>query len=154
MIGKMIMDGARDAEKVADVLQAIVDEPVTVAKKTAAVYLRRLFAEETIKLGDTVFAVYEMVVDGTFAQIFESLGDPNRLCFASREQVDEFCRVHRDKLRKGGYATFFLFKKGEEIFVADVFVYDGGRLFVSVFPLEYDFVWHAYCQHRIIVPQL
>src|ERR1035437_4426032 len=85
-ICKMVVDEIRDPDKlekalevVLGALQSIVDEPVTVAKK-AVVYLRRLFETETIKLGGAVFAVYEIVVDGTFTQIFGSLGDPNRLC--------------------------------------------------------------------------
>lgn len=146
MICKMIMDGARDPDKVADILQTIVD--------SSKGYLRRLYETEVIKLGEAVFAVYEMVSSGTFTQLFGSLGDLNRLSFASRKQVDEFCRVHRDKLRTGGYATFFLYKEGENFFVADVYIHSDGRLGVGVSPLEDDSLWSAVSQRRVVVPQL
>jgi hypothetical protein len=63
-------------------------------------------------------------------------------------------KKHRKWLRADGYGTFFLFKRGEEFFVADVRVYDVGSLRVSVFKLAHDFVWHAEYQHRVVVPQL
>ncbi|MCX6752540.1 MAG: hypothetical protein NTZ87_03545 [Candidatus Nomurabacteria bacterium] len=47
MVGKMIMDGVRDPEKVAGILQDIVNQ---VAEK---VYLRRLFETEVIIVGAT-----------------------------------------------------------------------------------------------------
>lgn len=146
MICKMIMDGVRDPGKVADVLQTIVD--------SGKVYLRRLYKTEVIKLGNTAFAVYEMVEDGTFAQLFGSLGDLNRICFTSREQIDEFCRIHRNKLRGEGYGNFFLHKEGKNFFVAYVHVVVDGRLYVHVGPLGLDVVWTASYQHRLVVPQL
>ena len=81
------------------------------------------------------------------------MGDPNRLCFASREQVDEFCRVHHDKLRKGGYATFFLYKEREEFFVALVGVYGDGRLRVGVGRFSCGVVWNAESRYRFVIPQ-
>lgn len=122
-------------------------------QETIVVYLRRLYETEVIKLGDTVFAVYEQVMDGTFAQLFESLGDKDRLCFASREQIDEFCRVHRDRLRSSGYGNFFLYKEGENFFVASVHVHDDGRLEVYVFEFSIDYVWYAGYGRRFVAPQ-
>lgn len=146
MICKMIMDGVRDPGKVADVLQTIVD--------SGKVYLRRLYETEVIKLGNTAFAVYEMVEDGTFAQFFRSLGDLNRICFTSREQIDEFCRIHRNKLRSEGYGNFFLYKERENFLVASVYVSDGGRLSIDVYPLVNNAVWDARFRRRVVVPQL
>ena len=146
MICKMVMDGVRDPEKVADALQAIVDQ--------TKVYLRRLYETEVIKIGDMVFRVYEMIEDGSFADIYKSVGELlDDLCFESREQIDEFCRVHRDKLRTDGYATFFLFKVDGNFFVASVHVDDDGRLHVFVYEFSFDYVWLAEFGLRFVIPQ-
>jgi hypothetical protein len=188
----MIMDGARDAEKVAEALQAIVDEPVATAKK----YLRDLYCHTRVMLGATgrvtitestdVFTagvdsdfvnwglntpsrsnlvtavtVYEQILNGTFAEIYGSLGDPNRLCL-TQSQIVAFCKKHRDKLRGDGYATFFLLKKepeeGDEekpeFFVADVFVIDDRRLRVLVHRFSLGYVWRAKYRSRFVLPQL
>ena len=145
-------------EALRDVLDGkaeIVVKVVTEKAKEMKTYLRRLYERQIIKLGQIVFTIYEMVEDGTFSQIFGSLGeDLNQLAFASREQVDEFCRVHRDKLRTGGYATFFLYKEGENFLVAGVYVDDDGGLGVRVYLLECGRVGHAEYRHRVVVPQL
>ena len=180
MVGKMIMDGVRDAEKVADALQAIVDEPVAVAKK----YLRRLFETEKIVIGatdgtetfkssglftggiygvsvpatvenptstqETTVAVHEMVEDGNYQTLFVSLGKAGEQEY-EQSQIVAFCRVHPDKLRKDGYGTFFRLKGG---FVAGVDVDDDGRLRVYVRPFSNDFVWYARFAHRLVAPQL
>jgi hypothetical protein len=99
-----------------------------------------------------LLAVYEMIKDGTYAQIFGGFGENlKRLCW-TESQIVAFCRDHRDLLRKDG---FFLFE-GEKggFFVADVCVDGGGLLNVLVYPLTHDGVWDAECVRRIVVPQL
>ena len=177
-ICKMVVDGVRDPEKVADVLQAIVDEPVAMAKK----YLRRLFGTETITVGvtdgtekfsgsdlfgDRVYGVtlpdvavkstpamhvmiHEIVENATFAEFFGSLGE-KRFRWQNMGQILNFCRDHRDKLRTDGYATFFELEGG---FFAFVFVDVNGRLVVRVDPFSFGLVWRAEYRHRLVSPQL
>ena len=97
--------------------------------------------------------VHEMVKDATFAQMFGSLGaDLDKLCL-TQHQIKIFCEVHKEWLRKDGYATFFLFKVDEQFFVADVDVTsDGLNIYVCRF--EGDGVWNAKYTHRVVVPQL
>jgi len=112
------------------------------------VYLRQLFTEQTITVGSTTVFVYEMVVDGTYSQIFGSLG-PNRRCWKDRAEVDEFCRLHHDKLRSGGYATFFEMEGS----VLHAHVRDG-RLGVYASRFDDVYVWRAGGRLRVVVPQL
>lgn len=176
-ICKMIVDGARDPERVAEVLQAIVDEPVAVAKR----YLRRLFVGETIVVGgtdgaetfksselftggiygvsvpatvenptltqETKVAVYKIVENGNYQTLFASLGAGEQKY--EQSQIVAFCRAHPDKLRKDGSGTFFRLKGG---FVA--FVYFGGRglLSVDVYPFSDDRIWRARYRHRFVIP--
>ena len=102
---------------------------------------------------ETEVTVYEMVKDGTFAQLFGGFGENlDRLCL-TQAQIKAFARDQRNWLRSDGYATFFLFKVGSEFFVADVYVYADG-LYVYVHRLSDDLVWDAESRHRIVVPQL
>lgn len=98
--------------------------------------------------------VHEMTKDGTFEQIYGSLGtDLNALCL-SQAQIIQFVKNHRKWLRTDGYGTFFLFKVGEEFFVAYVFVYSDGSLHAYVYRFSYDLVWRAEYRRRFVVPQL
>ncbi len=103
----------------------------------------------------TILAVYEMIKDGTYAQIFGGFGENlKRLCW-TESQIVAFCRDHRDLLRKDGYGTFFLFEEESGgFFVAVVFVDDGGRLGVRVDEFSRGNVWDAGYRHRLVVPQL
>ena len=97
--------------------------------------------------------VHELVKDGTFAQMFGSLGtDLDKLCL-TQAQIKNFCKKHPNWLRKDGYATFFLFKVEDQFFVAYVYVLSGG-LRVRVYRFEFDVVWGAGSSHRLVVPQL
>jgi len=98
--------------------------------------------------------VFEMVKDGTYAEIFGGMNnDLNSLCF-TESQIIQFVKKHRKWLRTDGYGTFFLYKEGEDFFfVADVVLYSGGP-FVFRYPLSLDDVWGAEYRPRIVVPQL
>ncbi|MEK7140432.1 MAG: hypothetical protein AAB815_01455 [Patescibacteria group bacterium] len=169
---KMVQEGTRDPSKVAAVLQSIVDE--------ARSGLRRIFETETLPVpatnGTRIFAnsgfvigyidpgykpqsgatppteaaVYEMTEESTYAQIFGRVGK-DRQRWQNEDQVVAFCSDHRDKLRAGGYGTFFELGGG---FVADVHVFDDGRLYVYVYRLSYDIVWHAEDRPRVVLPQV
>ncbi|OGG80990.1 hypothetical protein A3I99_01495 [Candidatus Kaiserbacteria bacterium RIFCSPLOWO2_02_FULL_45_11b] len=96
-------------------------------------------------------SVHEMNRDGTFAQIFGSLGDPQSLCL-TQGQIVEFCRSNRDQLRQGGYATFFLFVAKGELSVARVHVFDDQlKVYVRLFGDGH--VWGAVCRRRVVVLQ-
>lgn len=99
-------------------------------------------------------AVHEMIKDGTFSQIFGGMSnDLNSLCL-TQPQIIQFVKKHRKWLRTDGYGTFFLFKVGDEFFVASVRVFGDGRLRVYAYRLSYDLVWNAGYRHRVVVPQL
>lgn len=102
---------------------------------------------------DTLVEVHEMVTDGNFKTIYESLGrNLDNLCF-TQEQIIAFVRGHKKWLRTGGYATFFLFKVAGEFFVALVYLNAGGRPSVVVRRFSSDRVWFADDRRRIVVPQ-
>ena len=170
MVSKMIMDGTRDPEEVTDILQAIVDEPVTTAKK----YLRRLsvlnlcasdgietFGSSGIFTGGifglivpvdarakptfaTKAIVWEMVLGGIFTQLFGSLGGERKLW--TEAQIVQFCRDHRLKLCKGGYSTFFEMRGGV---VARVY-FAGVRLKVNVDSFWDNTIWSAEGRRRLV----
>ena len=172
-IGKMLLDGVRDPERVAETLQNIVDE------EERKVYLRRLFETEKITVdvtdGTETFAssglftggvygltlppskkatpvigsvIWEIILGGVFSQLFRSLGE--RRGRWTESQVVAFCRDHRDRLRTGGYGTFFEVEGG---FVAFVYFVDSGRFSVSVRKFSHDDVWSAEYLHRLVTPQ-
>lgn len=96
----------------------------------------------------TKIAVLEMTKDGTFKDIFTN---PEEMCM-TQAQIVEFCRNHKDKLNQDWY-TFFLFKVGNEFFVARVRVRSDG-LSGDADRFSDDGVWDAVCRHRVVVPQL
>lgn len=98
--------------------------------------------------------VHEMTKDGTFEQIYGGLGtDLNALCL-SQAQIIQFVKNHRKWLREEGYGTFFLFRVGEEFFVANVYVSSGGSLRAYVSRFSHGRVWGAEGLYRFVVPQL
>lgn len=104
--------------------------------------------------GKTSAAVYEMVKDATFAQMFGSMSDEVKKLCLTQAQIKGFVKKHRNWLRTCGYATFFLFESKGDVFVANVRFLNDGKLGVDVNRFENDNVWHAdYC-HRVVIPQL
>ncbi len=108
------------------------------------------------------FQVYELVMDGKFAQIFGGFARPlGELCW-EQDKILAFVEGHPERLHPQGYGTFFLFKvkfkentenKREEFFVANVYR-DGGQLKAHVFRFSFDSVWPAGYRYRFVVPQL
>ena len=98
-------------------------------------------------------AVYEMIKDGNFAQLFGGFGENlDRLCL-TQAQIRVFVRDQKNWLRTEGYGTFFLFKVGTEFFVAFVSVHAGGSD-VRVLRFSLGSVWIARYELRVVVPQL
>lgn len=154
------------------------------------IYLRRLYADETITLDPTngtrtiaqatkVFvwgidsdfkhwnldvssrstalakvSVHELVENGTFEEIYGSLGRPfDELCL-TQDQIIGFCVKHKDKLQRDGYGTFFLFQVDGKFFVALVYVRSDGYLNVYAFHFSDGCVWFALYRLRFVIPQL
>ncbi len=102
---------------------------------------------------EQVVDVHEQVLDGTFAQMFGSIGtDLDKLCL-TQAQIKNFCKKYSSWLRKDGFANLFLFKVEDQFFVASVDVYSDG-LYVRVFRLGYAYVWDAEYAHCVVTPQL
>lgn len=116
-------------------------------------YLRRLYTRKTIKIDLIVVLIYEVIKNGTHAQIFESLGDLSRLCFSSRDMLSQVCSYHYDKLRGDGHPTLFLLREGDAFFVVDVYKRRSGELDKIIRRLEDDVVWFAKHYPRIVVPR-
>ena len=102
--------------------------------------------------------VLEMTKNGSYSQLFGSLGrDLLSLCL-TQPQIVEFHRTHREHLRQEGYGTFFLFavkRENEEeydLFVAFVYV-SGGRLKAFVSRFTNGHVWLADDRRRLVVKQ-
>jgi len=107
--------------------------------------------------GETPVDVREMIKNATFAQMFGSLSaNVSRLCL-TQAQIKGFVKQHRDWLRTGGnatffLATFFLFKSYSQFFVAVVIFYSDGRLQVNVNRFRNASVWNAETRLRLVVP--
>ena len=96
--------------------------------------------------------VWEMAEDANFRTMFSSLGDPERLCL-TQGQIRKFAAERRDKLHSNGWATFFLFRVGEELFVAGLDDY-GRELLAFVYRFGNGYVWCAGDRRRVVVPRL
>lgn len=97
--------------------------------------------------------MYEMVENGNYRKIFGGFGlNLDLLCF-TQEQIIAWLEIHQSRLRSDGVSTFFLFKAGDQFFVANVIVHSIGFL-VDVFRFSYKRVWTANHRHRVVVPQL
>lgn len=106
---------------------------------------------------ETAVEVWEMVQEGTFAEIYDGLDTPLEMLCLTQAQIVAFVESNPKWLHTDGYETFFLFKekvKGEQkFFVANVFVVSGG-LRVDVYPVSLGDVWYAECHLRFVLPQL
>lgn len=144
--------------KVAEVTVSKCDGKRTIAKsgKVFSGYLDIGFKKikGNRETGDTKTDIYKMVKNSTFAEMFNSLGCNMDSLVFTQDQVVEFCTNHRDKLRTAGHGTFFLLKERGNFLVAYVYFDDDGRLLVRLYAFEYDYVWSADYQPRVIVTQL
>ncbi len=106
------------------------------------------------RLPQTELVAHEIVRDSTVTQMFESLAsDLNKLCL-SQEQIKLFTRKYRTWLPVAGCFTFFLFKVGEEFFVARVFWRTTDSLLcVQICDFSITYSWPAKNKHRFVVPR-
>ena len=113
---------------------------------------------------ETPIQVHEMISNGTFMNIFNSLPGTWNQKWLSQDQVIESCETLPTWLRQDEYATMFLCKINENkpiyedkpqdnLVVVSVGVRSGG-LRVYVRRLEHDYVWYGEARHRVVSPQL
>ena len=102
----------------------------------------------------TQVSVYEMIKDGTFAEIFNGMSDDLGSLCLTQPQIIQFVKKHRKWLRTDGCATFFLFKVGDEFLVACVGFGPKWEIGVYVRRFSYDGAWRAEGCHRLAVPLL
>ncbi len=96
--------------------------------------------------------VHEMVKDVDLRKIYDGLGDDLDALCLTQDQIVQFVTKYPQWLTNG-YGTFFLFKVGDDFFVAHVDVLAGGlRAFVSHFPDA--LTWQAGHRRRFVLPQL
>ena len=132
---------------------------ITQAKSIFTGYLDADFAKwqldvPAVPTSATPVHVMEMTKDGTFQELFGSLGQPLEALCLTQHQIINFVVKHRAWLREDGYGTFFLFKVGDKFFVANVCVSSVGRLEAYVYRLSDGYVWSVVCRHRLVFPQL
>ncbi|MBI2630598.1 hypothetical protein HYW73_00040 [Candidatus Nomurabacteria bacterium] len=97
MICKMIMDGVRDAEEVANILQGIVDGPANVAKKV----VRRLRLTRMLFGGVVLSATTGREVE-TAKAVFDGYCDPAFLEGAENEQPEGECALDVEEIMVDG----------------------------------------------------
>jgi hypothetical protein len=100
---------------------------------------------------ETTVQVHEMVSDSTFLEMFNSFGVTIDRLVLTQAQIKQFATRNPDWLKKGGNGTFFLFKTGDEFFVAAVYYFSDGRLGVRVRRLTLDRTFRAQKCHRLVV---
>jgi hypothetical protein len=95
--------------------------------------------------------VFEMVRDSTFEELFGSFGVPLDALTLTQSQIKQFVKHNRDWLKKGGNGTFFLFKAGNDFFVAAAYFFSDGRLGVRLRSLSLERIFRARKRHRLVV---
>jgi hypothetical protein len=95
--------------------------------------------------------VYEIVRDSTFEELFGGFGVALDALSLTQSQIKQFVKHNRDWLKQGGNGTFFLFKAGNEFFVAAAYFFSDGRLGVRLRSLSLERVFRARKRHRLVV---
>jgi hypothetical protein len=100
--------------------------------------------------------VYEQIEDATYPEIFGSVNQDFDRLVLTTPQIKNFVMNHtKEYLLDAEWTCFcFLFKEGDEFFVADVRVLSEGKLDFRVTRFLDGSVRHAQYHHRIVVPQL
>jgi hypothetical protein len=101
----------------------------------------------------TPVSVYEMAQDATFSELFGDCGVEADHLFLTQAQIKQFVKRYTHWLKTGGNGTFFLFKSGDEFFVAAVFLFSDGRIGVRARRFSLDRVFRSRKHHRLVVPQ-
>lgn len=128
---------------------------------TAGIYVtkREKPAKATKK---TLLAVYQMIKDGKYAELFGGFGENLERLRFMQAQVVAIVRDHRDILRTDGYGTFMLYTVDDmpvradksNLRVARVSLDGGGRPDVFENSFSDGDIWDAKYERRVVVPQL
>jgi hypothetical protein len=99
--------------------------------------------------------VYEQIEDATYPNIFGSIDQNLDSLVLTTPQIKNFVVNHaKDYLLGAEWTCFrFLFKVGNEFFIADVRVLSDGNRDVRITRFLDGSVRHAVHSHRIVVPQ-
>ncbi len=100
----------------------------------------------------TKLKVFKMTKSADYEDLFLSINQDKKKMCMTQAQIIEFCKKHKDKLRKDGYGTFFLFEEDGKFFVARVDVDSGGLLGLGVDEFTRDGVWSAGGARHLVVP--
>jgi hypothetical protein len=100
---------------------------------------------------ESLVEVYELTGDGTFQEMFKSFGVRLDRLALTQAQIKQFVKCYPGWLKKGGNGTFFLFKVGEEFFVAAIYLFSDGRLGARLRRLTLERVFRANKRHRVVV---
>jgi hypothetical protein len=100
---------------------------------------------------ETPVRVYEMVRDSTFQEMFGGFGVAVDRLVLTQAQIKQFSKRYPDWLKTGGNGTFFLFKAGNEFFIAAVYFFSDGRLGARVRRLALERVFRAKKRHRLVL---
>jgi hypothetical protein len=105
---------------------------------------------------EVVVEVYEQIEDATYPEIFGSVNQNLDHLTLTTSQIKNFVINNvKDYLLEAEWTCFrFLFKEGDEFFVADVRLLSEGKLDFRVIRFLDGSVRHAEYHHRIVVPQL
>lgn len=119
-----------------------------------SIFTDRQFKAPSQKTPATTLKVYELIRGGTFMDVYKSLDCPLEQACLTQAQIIMFCKEHWDKLCGCGYGTFFLFRAGDDFFVACIEKDLDDRLGVHARSVSFDTIWDASSRHRFVVPQL
>jgi hypothetical protein len=100
---------------------------------------------------ETPIRVYEVVRDSAFGEMFGGFGVSLDSLTLTQSQIKLFARRYPDWLKKGGNGTFFLFKVGNEFFVAAIFLFLDGCLGVRARRVSLERVFRAQKRHRAVL---
>jgi hypothetical protein len=99
----------------------------------------------------TPVRVYEMAIDSTLQEIFGGFGVRLDRLALTQAQITQFVRCYPGWLKKDGNGTFFLFKLGQEFFVAAIYLFSDNRLGARVRRLSLDRAFQATKRHRVVL---
>lgn len=99
----------------------------------------------------TTVAIYELIRDGNFAQMFSSLNTDFDNLVLSQHQIRQFCEYSQEKFFSQQGAIFFLFRSNCEFFVARLSKSPKG-LGINLNRLGDTHVWLSEFSHRVVIP--
>jgi hypothetical protein len=92
-----------------------------------------------------------MIRNSTFQELFGGFGAALDSLALTQAQIKQFAKHHRDWLQEGGNGTFFLFKIGNEFFVAAAYLFSDGQIGMRLRRLTLERVFRAQKRHRLVV---